>query len=110
MRISTQNILIIGILSTILSGCETMNDIGSHFPVLGERCESSQCFTESGRAESERIKRMKADQEAARINGNATPDEQDPLPTPPPVTSNTPAVKSTGYSTKDTPWEQYSGQ
>lgn len=44
------------VTSASLSGCQWIgdraDDLGDHLPVIGERCEHWQCFTESGRAQS----------------------------------------------------------
>ena len=45
------------LLVVLLGGCEWIDDVGRHMPVLGERCENWQCFTESGQAKSEAKKR-----------------------------------------------------
>lgn len=61
-----------------LGGCEWIDDLGRHMPVVGERCENWECFTQSGRTQSEATKRAlagKEDGERKRtpINMQGTP-------------------------------------
>lgn len=46
-----------------LSACDTVygfaEDVGSHLPTVGERCEHWQCVTGGGREQSEMKKRMR---------------------------------------------------
>jgi hypothetical protein len=53
-----------------LSGCGAIynwfNGLGEHMPVIGERCENWQCFTESGRARSDMIRQAKEHQAETR--------------------------------------------
>ena len=50
-------------LLIVVSGCQSVgnwaDDVGSYMPVIGERCEHWQCFTEGGRAQSEYNKQMR---------------------------------------------------
>ena len=46
------------LLFQALAGCEWADNLGKHLPVIGERCESWQCFTESGKQASEAKKRQ----------------------------------------------------
>lgn len=69
--------MLIASSALFMSGCEWIDDVGRHMPVIGERCENWQCFTEGGRAQSEANKRALAvrggeGNESARkpINGN----------------------------------------
>lgn len=52
----------------LLSGCQSIgnlaDDLGSHLPVIGERCEHWQCFTTSGQETSDAIKMQREQQEA----------------------------------------------
>lgn len=52
------------VLPLLLAGCDRVfnfaDDVGSHLPTIGERCEHWQCFTEEGRAQSEMKQRMRA--------------------------------------------------
>jgi hypothetical protein len=52
---------------------DTADSIGSHMPVIGERCEHWQCFTQSGKAQSE----------AARQRPKGQPQQDTPPPLPP---------------------------
>jgi hypothetical protein len=48
--------------------------LGSHMPVIGERCEHWQCLTKSGRQTSEMYKQQQAEQEeATQKDGQKTP-------------------------------------
>ncbi len=51
-----------------LSGCQTVggwfDSVGNHLPVIGERCEHWQCFSDSGRRESEATKRARETRDA----------------------------------------------
>lgn len=47
----------------LLAACQTIggwaDGLGSHMPVIGERCEHWQCMTTEGRAKSDKIKQQK---------------------------------------------------
>jgi|GEM_PF-5147594 len=62
-----QNIYTIKILLLtslfLLTQCEWIDGIGRHFPVIGERCEYWQCFTESGRQKSDEKKKKLLEQQ-----------------------------------------------
>ncbi len=64
----------------LLSGCDTItrnaNALGEHMPVIGDRCEYWQCFTESGREQSDAIKRQRMMTEGAA--SRAAPDSPAP--------------------------------
>jgi hypothetical protein len=60
----------------MLGGCSWFNSLGEHFPVIGERCEYWQCFTESGRQQSDAIRQAKEKAATQQSPGN---------PAPPPV-------------------------
>lgn len=76
--------LIISLPCVLLTGCDTVgdfaDDMGSHMPVVGERCEHWQCITEGGRRQSEinRQRRM-----------------QPPAPQPQPAPQVTPLLGTT---------------
>lgn len=70
-----------------LCGCEWMNrqadHIGSYMPVLSdERCEHWQCFTDEGKAQSERKKMMMKQQGQQPAQPQPMPQnwEQQPAP------------------------------
>jgi len=83
MGLSRQNIMKIQIfkmksscialmaLAGLLSGCGWINRqadaAGEYMPVVGERCENWQCFTEEGQQKSEMNKRMKAMQQNGQV-------------------------------------------
>jgi hypothetical protein len=74
------------ILLCALSGCQAIGNwfdsVGEHFPVIGERCEHWQCFTESGREISDANKKKQA---AAAGATQATPAQATTPPTSPPL-------------------------
>jgi|GEM_PF-1042586 len=80
-----------------LTSCQGISNfadgIGKHMPVIGERCEHWQCFSESGRRASD-----------ANKNGTSAP-----LETPPPTSDNTttpsdqPAYKSPAIDPESDP-------
>ncbi len=76
-------------LSFCLSGCDAIGNfadrVGSHMPVVGERCEHWQCMTESGRQVSAINKRNREMQEekaraAAQADAGANVGAQAPTP------------------------------
>jgi hypothetical protein len=42
------------LLPFALGSCQWFEDLGEHMPVIGERCDHWQCFTESGQEASKR--------------------------------------------------------
>lgn len=60
------------LLLSILSGCEWADNLGKKMPVMGDRCENWQCFTESGRQASE-AKKMQQ-QQVQQPQNQAMPD------------------------------------
>ena len=92
------------VLTLSLGGCEWIDDVGRHKPVVGERCENWECFTQSGQAQSEATKRASAErkdgkQKRTPINAQGTPNAsqptqpQNPMPfdMPPEQLDNLPA-------------------
>ena len=72
-----------------LSACQTISDaadgLGSYMPVIGERCEHWQCFTEEGQAisdankaqmEAEKAKQQDIDDTLEQADGAAKTDEK----------------------------------
>lgn len=51
--------------------------LGDYMPTIGERCESSECITESGKAQSERIKQERLRHQNA-VMGKPMPPEPTP--------------------------------
>lgn len=68
----------------LLSGCETISnfadDVGSHMPVVGERCEHWQCFTEEGKAQSRINQMMKQQQQQPQGQLQMPPPKMDTDP------------------------------
>ena len=79
-----------------LSGCDlagTAKGLGDYMPTIGDRCESAECITPSGRAASDAIKaeRLKREQMAkkgmplpanpAASHAPAKPEANDPFDT-----------------------------
>ncbi len=85
MKNVTRKIIIVSALALSLGGCSVFDDIGRHLPVIGERCESSECFTAAGQAESDAKKRElverggRGDAERVPLNGRAQGRESDPV-------------------------------
>jgi len=92
-----------------LSGCSSVGDMadsmGSYMPVIGERCEHWQCFTQGGRDQSEMNKRVRAVREGGvppeAPAGTAQPaqttaDGRKPIPQNPGVQTAAPASGATG--------------
>lgn len=87
-----------GLTIASLSGCMSLDEIGRHMPVIGERCENWQCVTTEGQAASAEKKRIlrgggsddsDAQSYSSRrrpINGNAAPvtpvEVEEPAPKP----------------------------
>jgi hypothetical protein len=75
------------LLSTFtLNGCAWFEQVGENFPVVGDRCEYWQCFTEYGQQQSDLIKQQKA--RAARNAENAPPPNAKPINSPGDVPQN----------------------
>ncbi len=55
-KIFTRTLPVFSVLLA-LQGCGWADDLGRHMPVIGERCESWECFTSSGQAQSDANKR-----------------------------------------------------
>jgi len=73
------------LLLLLLTQCQWIDDLGEHMPVIGERCENWQCFTEGGREQSEATKRARQQREAAAAaaaNGQTPPAAAVPSATP----------------------------
>lgn len=77
---------------TTISGCETIGNwadsAGSYMPVIGERCEHWQCFTESGRQQSEYKKQMMKQGGEQEDPAMMQQPEQPPAPPPGDANSN----------------------
>ena len=78
----------------LLTGCESVmdagNNLGHHMPTIGaDTCESSECITASGKAQSEAIKAERKRQQEALKNGTAQP-AATPLKMPSPAPANDP--------------------
>lgn len=56
------------LLLLALASCTWADDLGSHLPVIGERCEYWQCMTDKGRARSEEktVERLQREEERAK--------------------------------------------
>ena len=88
MKQLTRISLSMALLASI-SGCDWIgrqaDALGSHMPVIGERCEHWQCITESGRQKSEMYKAQQSgatQQEAAPVEDvehQQAPQPQQPL-------------------------------
>ena len=67
----------------LLGGCQTISgwadSVGSHMPVIGERCEHWQCITGSGQAESDAIKAQQTEMEGA-ISDNESDEDAEEKP------------------------------
>lgn len=57
MKNTYKRTLLVAAFLLPLGACESLDDLGRHMPVVGERCENWQCFTEGGRLQSEANKR-----------------------------------------------------
>jgi hypothetical protein len=73
----------------LVSGCNGIGDVadslGNHLPVIGDRCEHWQCFTESGQEQSEMNKRMRGVQESPPQSAATANNVRKPIPQNPPL-------------------------
>jgi hypothetical protein len=82
-----------------LGGCEWIDNLGRHLPVAGERCEHWQCFTESGRMQSDAKKRELAGRDGQkRVPVN---DADNPAAKPPATAPATPRAPTPFDMTPD---------
>lgn len=69
----SMKIRVLPCLFLLLSACDTIGDaadsLGTHMPVIGERCEHWQCLTAEGQRRSDEIKSQRAAQERKPLLG-----------------------------------------
>ncbi len=65
-----------------ISACRTVgdfaDDVGSHMPVIGDRCEHWQCFTEEGKQRSAMNRAARAQSAQASQPQPAMPETENP--------------------------------
>lgn len=94
-----------------LCGCQAIGDwfdrVGEHMPVIGDRCEHWQCFTEAGQeaSDAKKAQEQQATSNAASANptSNRIPANAPQTLTPPPTQPATPAGSGVAMPEYETP-------
>src|SRR5689334_6575398 len=90
-----------------LAACQWLNDMGSHMPVAGERCENWQCVTAEGQARSDAIRRAREQGAAPASQPQTAPAPSSSAPAAPAKPAPAAAPKGTTPYDTITPENMY---